>query len=66
MKETLSQKLFTQPDGKRFAYADEIKKAVKKLNLKIQQLIYSGSEIYLPQVKLINQEIYEIFGKELS
>ena len=26
----LSQKLFTQSDGKRFAYADEIKKAIEK------------------------------------
>ena len=55
---TLSQKLFVQPDGKKFAYADEIRKAIKKLKEKLRNF-YGEDSGWL-------KEIDEIFGEELS
>ncbi len=58
MTTNLSEKLFTQPDGKRFAYADEIKKAVRKLQEEIETERYTIYDL--------KELIHEIFGKELS
>lgn len=67
MKTNLSQKLFTQPDGKRFAYSDDIKKAVKKLNEDLDRT--SLHEYYDTDrliKKVLKNKIKEIFGKELT
>lgn len=65
MTTNLSQKLFTQKDGKRFAYADEIKKAVEKLK---EFVAIKGANN--PKLKSFIEdfweEIEEIFGKELT
>ena len=67
MKETLSQKLFTQSDGKRFAYADEIKKTIKELkHINFASFIDQDKDgIFMDRIKL-DKEIEEIFGKELN
>lgn len=59
MTTNLSQKLFTQKDGKRFAYADDIKKAVKELMDLINREELIDWDDFIEEIK-------EIFGKELT
>lgn len=69
MKLNLSQKLFTQKDGKRFVYADEIRESVKKLKEEIKSFNTGMNGHYATKGELLSyilKQIEEIFGKELS
>ena len=57
-KLNLSQKLFTQKDGKKFAYADDIKNTIKELK---KDFGFTG--VY--NIKQIREKIKKVFGKEL-
>ena len=66
IEETLSQKLFLQPDGKKFAYADEIRKAIKKLkedlNKDLKDVLDGAIVIYKTKKKgvMINKKDVEL------
>lgn len=62
---TLSEKLFTEPNGERYAYANEIQKAVRELKEVIYQKWKKG-ELHINKYYWFLEEIERIFGKELS
>jgi len=67
-EDNLSQKLFKQKDGKLFAYADEIKKSIKKLKEKILDLsiLERNKDLSVTElVEIAQDEIDAIFGREL-
>ncbi len=67
MKLNLSQKLFTDSDGKRFAYADEIKKSMKELtDINFASFIDEDKYGVFIDVRRLNKRFREILGKELS
>ena len=68
--DTLSNKLFVQKDGKKFAYADDIKKSIKKLKKKefIMQIPEDAiGDRHGEFIKVVETcEIDKTFGDELK
>ena len=61
MKETLSQKLFVQKDGKKFAYTEDIKKSIRELKEEYTKFFSHNR----PTCEWFEELIEKIFGKEL-
>lgn len=60
----LSQKLFTQKDGKLFAYAEDIQEKVRELKQEFDKNDRKNNSLDVPENR--NPIIDKIFGEKLS